>query len=53
MVRSTLLTLLGVVGVCTAQSTLYDLNATDIDGNPFDMSVYKNKVTLVVNVATY
>lgn len=36
-----------------AQTTFFDLNATDIHDELVQMSDYKNKVTLVVNVATY
>jgi len=32
--------------------SLYDLNVTTLDGRPADLSVYKGKVTLVVNVAS-
>ena len=33
-------------------STLYDYKVTNIDGQPVDLSQYKGKVTLVVNVAS-
>ncbi|MBD2188492.1 glutathione peroxidase [Pseudanabaena mucicola] len=33
-------------------STLYDLKVTNIDGQPVDLSQYKGKVALVVNVAS-
>ena len=33
-------------------STLYDFKVTNIDGQPVDLSQYKGKVALVVNVAS-
>jgi glutathione peroxidase len=33
-------------------STLYDFQVTNIDGQPVDLSQYKGKVALVVNVAS-
>jgi glutathione peroxidase len=34
-------------------SSLYDLKTTTLVGKPADLSVYRGKVTLVVNVASY
>ena len=36
-----------------AATSLYDLHATDIHGQDFDLGAFNNTVTLVVNVATY
>ena len=33
-------------------TTAFDFSATDIDGQPRDLSVYKGKVLLIVNVAS-
>ena len=33
-------------------TTAYDFSATDIDGQPRDLSAYKGKVLLIVNVAS-
>src|SRR5688572_32678506 len=34
-------------------SSFYDLKTTTLDGKPADLSQYRGKVTLVVNVASY
>ena len=34
------------------KETIYDYKAKDIDGNDVDLSVYQDKVLLVVNVAS-
>ncbi len=36
----------------SAQTSFYDYQVTDIDGNPFDMSQLKGKKVMVVNVAS-
>ena len=36
-----------------ANASLYDLNAIDIDGNNVSLSQFANKVSVVINVATY
>ena len=41
------------VAAAAATDSLYELHATDIHGADFDLGAYANKVTLVVNVATY
>lgn len=46
-----------LLSLCLAASananSLYNLTATDIDGNQISMSQYAGNVSLVVNVATY
>ena len=34
------------------KETIYDYTAKDIDGNDVDLSVYQDKVLLIVNVAS-
>ena len=34
------------------KETIHDYKAKDIDGNDVDLSVYQNKVLLIVNVAS-
>ena len=40
------------VAALTAATSLYDLNTTYLDGRPADLSLFRGKVTLVVNVAS-
>ena len=49
---ATLLLLSSLLSLATANN-LYNLTATDIDGNAFAMEQYTGNVSLVVNVATY
>ncbi len=42
-----------LAGWSSAAGNFYDLEALDIDKNPFDFSSTKGQVVMVVNVATY
>jgi len=38
--------------MATPASSIYDFNATDIDGNEVSLSKYANHVCIIVNVAS-
>ena len=46
------LTATALFGTTTGTQSLYDISVKDIDGKDLDLSKYKGKVLLVVNVAS-
>jgi glutathione peroxidase len=50
--RSTILAPAKEFSMPMGSGSLYDLKVTTLDGRPADLSAYKGKVTLVVNVAS-